>query len=132
MTTHVKVLGVLFIVLSALGILAALAVGAIFGMAGFATATAGADDAAVALPFIGLTGGLLTAFLMIVSLPGLVAGFGLLAFKNWARILAIVLCALQLLNIPFGTIVGIYGLWVLLNRDTERLFATGDGPAITV
>ena len=132
MATHVKVLGVLFIVLSALGVLAALAVGAIFGMAGFATATAGADDAAVALPFIGLTGGLLTAFLMIVSLPGLVAGFGLLAFKSWARILAVVLCALQLINFPFGTIVGIYGLWVLLNRDTERLFSTNDGPAITI
>jgi hypothetical protein len=24
--------------------------------------------------------------------------------------------------IPFGTIVGVYGLWVLFSKDTERLF----------
>jgi hypothetical protein len=27
--------------------------------------------------------------------------------------------------IPFGTIVGAYGLWVLFSKDTERLFMTG-------
>ena len=24
---------------------------------------------------------------------------------------------------PFGTLVGLYGLWVLFSKDTERLFA---------
>jgi hypothetical protein len=59
-----------------------------------------------------------------MALPGLVAGFGLLAYKSWARILAIVLAALQLLGFPFGTIFGIYVLWVMLNKDTERLFSS--------
>ena len=27
--------------------------------------------------------------------------------------------------VPFGTIVGAYGLWVLFSKDTERLFTTG-------
>ena len=34
----------------------------------------------------------------------------------------IVLSAINLINIPFGTVLGIYGLWVLLTRETELLF----------
>lgn len=123
MQTHVKVVGVLYIVLGALGLLFALGIGAMFGIAGVAGAAADSEDA-LALPILGLTGGLVTTFLVVLSLPGIIAGFGLLAYKSWARILAIVLSALQLLGFPFGTIIGIYALWVLLNKDTERLFGT--------
>lgn len=126
MQTHVKVLAVLFIVFSALGVLAALGVMAVFGgAAGIVGAAADGEDAAIALPILGLTGTFVTAFLLAVSLPGLIAGFGLLSLKPWARILAIVLCAINLINIPIGTIFGAYGLWVLLTKDTERLFAGG-------
>jgi hypothetical protein len=124
MDTHVKVVGVLFIVLSALGVLAALGVMALFGFsAGMVGMAAEGEDAALAIPFIGLTGTFLTVFLLVLSLPGLITGFGLLAFKPWARILGIVLSALNLINVPFGTILGVYGLFVLLHKDTERLFS---------
>lgn len=123
METHVKVLAVLFIVFGALGVLAALGIMAIFGgTMGLVGATAQDEGTAIALPIIGLTGTLLTIFLLVVSLPGLVAGFGLLSFRNWARILGIVLSAINLIHIPFGTILGVYGLWVLLSKETERLF----------
>jgi hypothetical protein len=49
----------------------------------------------------------------------------LITFKPWARVLAIILSALHLLNIPFGTALGIYGLWVLLSNEGERCFAAG-------
>ena len=124
MQTHVKVLAVLFIVFSALGVLCAIALLAVFGAsAGIVGATAEPNEAALAIPIIGLAGLGLVIFLLIVSLPGLVAGFGLLNLKPWARILAIVLCAINLINIPIGTIFGAYGLWVLLNKDTEQMFA---------
>ena len=123
MDTHVKVVGVLFIVLSALGVLAALGVMALFGFsAGIVGVAAEGEGAAIAVPFIGLTGTFVTIFLLALSLPGLITGFGLLAYKPWARILGIVVSALNLINVPFGTILGIYGLIVLLHRDTERLF----------
>lgn len=127
MQTHVKVLAVLFIVFSALGVLAALGLMAIFGgTMGLVGATTPDEGAALAIPIIGLTGSLLTIFLLVVSLPGLITGFGLLAFKNWARILGIVLCAVNLIHIPFGTILGAYGLWVLLNKESERLFESSN------
>jgi hypothetical protein len=124
MQTHVKVVAVLYIVLSALALLVALGVGAMFGIAGIAGAAADSEDAALAFPIITLTGGLVTAFLIAMALPGFVAGFGLLAYKSWARILAIVLSALHLLSFPFGTVLAIYALWVLLSKDTERLFSS--------
>src|SRR6476659_460905 len=123
MATHVKVLGVVFIVLGALGILAAFVVASVFSVAGIATAAAGAgDDSAIALPIIGLAGTALSVFLVAMSVPGFVAGIGLLNFKPWARPLAIVLSALNLINLPLGTIAGAYGLYVLLSEDGARLF----------
>ena len=122
MTTHVKVLGVLYIALSALGICGALFLALAFGTANGIVA-ANADDARVALPIIGVAGSALVVFLLAVSLPGLITGIGLLKLKPWARIVGIVLAAINLINIPFGTILGVYALWVLLNKETERLFA---------
>ncbi len=123
MDTHVKVLGVLYLALSALGILAALfLMVTIGGTAGLVGAAADAQDAAIAIPIIGITGMALVIVLLALSLPGVFAGWGLLNFKPWARILAIVLAILNLFNIPFGTLLGIYALWVLLNKETERLF----------
>jgi hypothetical protein len=123
MNTHVKVLGVLFIAVSALFLLGAVFLALAMGSAaGIVGAAADPDDAALAIPIIGIAGTGLVTFLLAFSLPGLITGFGLVTFKPWARIVGIVLCALELINIPLGTILGIYGLWVLLNKDTEPLF----------
>jgi hypothetical protein len=124
MTTHVKVLGVLYIALSALTLCAALFLGLGLGVAsGIVGQTAPPEDAAVALPIIGVAGTALVVFLLVLSLPGIITGIGLLKFQPWSRIVGIVLAAINLINIPFGTILGIYGLWVLLNKETEALFA---------
>jgi len=52
---------------------------------------------------------------------GFIAGWGLLQHESWARILALVLGFISLFtNIPFGTALGIYTMWVLLSSDSER------------
>src|SRR3954466_9761161 len=108
MTTHVKVLGILYIVFSSLGVCAALVVGLVFGTASGIVAANGDADARVALPVIGLAGTTLVIFLLALSLPGLITGIGLLKFKPWARIVGIVLAAINLINIPIGTLLGAY------------------------
>jgi hypothetical protein len=123
MQTHVKVLAVLFIVFSAYLLLAALGAMALFGgAAAIVGSAAEGEDAAIAVPIIGFAGTLVTGFFFALALPGMIAGFGLLSFRPWARILGIVLCAIHLVNVPFGTIFGAYGLWVLLTKESERLF----------
>jgi hypothetical protein len=123
MTTHVKVLAVLYLVFSGLFLLAAILIMvALGGAAAVVGTTATPDDAAIALPILGITGTALLVFFMALALPGLATGWGLLNFRPWARILGIVLSALNLINFPFGTLLGIYGLWVLLSKETELLF----------
>ena len=123
METHVKVLAILHLVFSALIIALALiilvATGAVTSIVG---TTADPADAELAIPFIRLGGMAAAFFFLALGLPGLVAGIGLLKLRPWARILGIVISALDLTHIPFGTALGIYGLWVLFNRETERLF----------
>jgi hypothetical protein len=132
MTTHVKVLGVLYIVFGALGVCAALFLGLGLGIASGVVGTAAdVEDAAVALPIIGIAGTALVVFLLAVSLPGLITGIGLLKFQPWARIVGIVLAAINLISFPFGTALGIYGLWVLLNKETEALFGGSRGTIIS-
>jgi hypothetical protein len=130
--THVKVLAVLYIVFGALGTFAALAVMAAFGMAGIASAAAipSDPDAWIALPLIGITGTALAVFLLVVSVPGILAGIGLLKYRSWARILTIVLSALNLIHFPLGTILGIYGLWVMLSDEGSRLFVARPPAAV--
>jgi hypothetical protein len=124
MQTHVKVLGVLFLALSALGLLAAVfVILALGGAAGIVGVAAEPGDAAIALPILGFAATTAATILLALSLPGLITGWGLLNYKPWARILGIVLSALNLINFPIGTALGIYGLWVLVSKETEALFA---------
>lgn len=122
MDTHVRVLGVLHIVLGAFGLVGALILLIIFGGAAGIVGASGDPDAELALPIIGLTGLALVVVVSALSLPGIIVGIGLLKFRSWARIFGIVLSILDLIWIPFGTVVGVYGLWVLFSRDAERLF----------
>jgi hypothetical protein len=124
MTTHVKVVAVLYLALSAFGIAAALFLSLALGVAtGVVGANADPNEAAIAIPIIGLAGTALVVFLLATSLPGLIAGIGLLKYRPWARILAIVVAVINLIHIPFGTAIGIYALWVLFNKETEQLFS---------
>jgi len=122
METHVKVLAVLHIVLGALGVLIGLGVFAFFGGIAGLVHLDGDADSAVAIPILGAVGGFVCVVLLVLSVPGIIAGVGLLSYQPWSRIFTIVLSVLHLLNIPFGTALGIYGLWVLLSNEGARLF----------
>ena len=122
MHVHVKVLGALYIALAVMGLLLALlllvGIGGVLGLAG----ASGDPDAAVALPIIGFAGSLMVGIIALLSLPALAAGIGLLSFKPWARVVGIILAAVSLLGFPWFTVLGAYGLWVLLSKDSEHLF----------
>jgi hypothetical protein len=123
MEQHVKILGILHIVFGALGILLACGILVLFGgIAALVGTHAHSGDVNFSVPIMGGIGALIFFVLMVLSLPGVIAGIGLLQFRSWARILTIVLSVLDLIHVPFGTALGIYGLWVLLAEGSERLF----------
>ena len=122
MSTHVKVIGILFIVFGALYICGAFFSTVLLGILAGMLGASNEPDAHVGAVVLGMTGAVLTTILLAVGIPQVIAGWGLLKFRRWARILAIVMAAISLPNIPFGTIFGIYALIILFNRQTEALF----------
>jgi hypothetical protein len=50
---------------------------------------------------------------------GFIAGWGLLQRQDWARIVALVVGFVALLNVPIGTALGVYTLWVLLPSQSD-------------
>ncbi|MBN1877637.1 MAG: hypothetical protein JXA33_25665 [Anaerolineae bacterium] len=116
METNVKILGWLYIVLSALGVLIG---GFVLMLLLSIGVISGEEEAAIILTIVGLFVG---GIMLVLSAPGIVAGIGLLKFKSWARILAIILGVLNLPGFPIGTVLGIYTLVVLLTEDAGALF----------
>jgi hypothetical protein len=61
-------------------------------------------------------------FHLLIALPMLLVGYFLRQFVDWARYVMVCLCAVNLLNVPLGSVLGGYGLWVLMTPETEPLF----------
>ena len=130
MQTHIKVLGAIHIIFGALAIFTGLGIMLLFGgIAGIVAMSESAAESAIAIPILGGIGGIIFISALVLSLPALIAGIGLINFRPWARVLMIVLCAIELINVPIGTILGIYGLWVLLSREGTAVFATPPLPS---
>jgi len=51
---------------------------------------------------------------------GFIAGWGLMQRETWARVVALVLSFISLFNIPFGTAIGVYTMWVLLPGQSQK------------
>jgi phage shock protein PspC (stress-responsive transcriptional regulator) len=64
----------------------------------------------------------LTVFFIVLSLPGILGGIGLLKRKEWARILVLIVSVLQLFNFPLGTAVGAYSIWALVQPEVVAEF----------
>lgn len=59
----------------------------------------------------------------VLAIPHLIAGMGLMRLKPWSRPLGTVLSTFSLLNLPLGTAVGLYGLWVLMSPEADEVFS---------
>lgn len=114
---HVKILGWLHIVSSALFLI----IGGFVFMTLTGIGAVSGDPQAVAV--LGIVGTFVGALLVLLGLPGLLAGYALLNRKVWGRYLAIVLGILNLVNFPVGTIIGAYTLYVLLQDGATEFFS---------
>jgi hypothetical protein len=111
--THVKIIGLLYVVIGGFGGIAA---GFFFEV--FEAPAIGSEYS----PLLGIfTYGVMIAML-VLAIPMIVIGAGLSRFRPWARWAGTVLSVFSLLHFPFGTITGLYGLSVLLSPDTDPLF----------
>lgn len=131
MRTHIRIVAILHIVFGAIGIVIALGM---FAVLGGVAALAGINDrsgeGAVAAIGMGALGAIMSAVIAIISVPSIIAGIGMLYYKPWARLLGIIISAVDLFNVPIGTAIGLYGLWALLSREGAELFRAGSPSAV--
>ena len=120
MQKHVTLLGALFIAYHVMGLIAGIVIMTVLPALGCLSHDV---EAMTILSALGIGVGV---FLIVLSIPGLVAGIGLLRNKRWSRILALIVGAFDLLDIPFGTALGVYCFWVLLQDDTMQVFEQGE------
>ncbi len=121
MSTHIKILAWIRIIYGIFGVLGALT---IFASGLFGGLFSGSLGGTIGGILAGTVGGIVVGLL---SLFGIITGFALLQRRQWARIVTIILSILDLLRFPFGTILGVYGLWVLLSSEGASQFsAQGD------
>ncbi len=52
----------------------------------------------------------------------LLAGIAIFSYKQWARVLMLVISALNCLNIPIGTAKGVYSIWVMMQPEVMEMF----------
>jgi len=116
MEKHITILGALYIASGALGVFIALIV--------FVVVTGGGlmSGDPEAITITALVGTSIAGFFMIISIPDIVCGIGLLKKKSWSRIFALILGCINLINIPFGTALGVYTIWVFFNEETKKIF----------
>jgi len=110
---HIRLLGILWVAISAFRLIPGLVLLSLFGHGGAFLPPE--------VPFF--VHGILRCvgtLLVIGAALGLAAGAGLLQRQPWARVLAIVLAFINLVDMPFGTALGIYTLWVLLPAKSEE------------
>jgi cytochrome bd-type quinol oxidase subunit 1 len=85
-----------------------------------------ADDPQAAQVLV-IVGTSLAVFFIVLSVPGIIGGIGLLQRKEWGRIMTIVIGALSLMDIPMGTALGIYTFWALMQDDAVAICRAGRG-----
>jgi len=113
MKTHIQIAAALNI---AFGILFLVAAAAVFIFMTMASSLVASYESVAAGGIVGIAAVAISGFLAVLGLPGIIGGFGLFAGKGWAKPLVLALAVLQLINIPFGTALGIYTLWALLHE----------------
>ncbi|MBN2003554.1 MAG: hypothetical protein JXA21_09385 [Anaerolineae bacterium] len=116
MRTNVRVLGWLYIVMGVLGVfLGVLILAFLLGLG----ALVGIREVTGILSLVGLFSG---GYFVLISAPGILVGIGLLSFRPWARVMALILAVLNLPWVPLGTVLGVYAFLSLTPSEAAVLF----------
>ena len=126
MKKHVNVVAILQIVFGSFTVLIGLALAFAFGFVNQFV------DDPTALKVLTIISTPLVVMFALVGLAMIIGAIGLLNYKSWGKVVTLIMGALGLLNIPIGTLKGVYIIWVLVQPETNALFDKGGkGASVT-
>jgi hypothetical protein len=113
MEQHKRVLGIIYIVTAALQILILMFLSFMAQtILGFITDEISTEEARIVELVFSILRFIPWLVICFISIPSVIAGFGLLNGQRWALTLALILGCLKLLSFPIGTAIGAYSIWV--------------------
>jgi hypothetical protein len=130
MECHLKTLGLVHVAYGVLGVATSYGISLLSARLGLLCSQIRGDFYAGNHVFYGghglidLIGLHLMGLVALLSLGSIIAGCGLIGHKNWARNLALILGIIALFNLPFGTALGVYTIWVVTRSETKELTAS--------
>jgi len=134
MRDHIKILGILNIVMGCLtasiGLVALVILGGLAGAISWSGVSFPDNGPPFAGPILSLIGLGVAAFFVLLGLPSVVGGWGLLKLRPWARVFTLIVSGFHLLHVPFGTALGVYGFWVLLSDEARTILSDRPGGSL--
>ena len=79
----------------------------------------GGDFAVLFFALFGIGVGVMLTPMFYLAIFG---GIGLLQWRPWARNMVLTASVIELINVPIGTMLGAYSIWVLSHQETVDLF----------
>jgi hypothetical protein len=118
MEKHVNLISILWIIYGAIGFFFGLAVAVIlFGLSFIP------HNWEIAPGIVRLIAWGIGSFFLLLALPQIIGGIGLMKKREWARILILIVSFFHLLSFPLGTALAVYSFVILLKDETVKLFS---------
>lgn len=124
MDSHKRILGIIYIVTGILLLFGMMLVSMFFSLFINWIAEAAGDDQWVFTWLVPFIRAIALFVCIVIALPSLIAGWGLLNNRSWAMTLALIVGCLRLFSFPIGTAIGIYTIWVYVEDNRLRQNAT--------
>jgi hypothetical protein len=64
-------------------------------------------------------------FYALFALPSVIAGYGMLKQKSWARTAGIIAGVIAAMNFPIGTGAAVYALWFFFSDNWKEIYSDG-------
>jgi hypothetical protein len=116
---HVRLLGILWLAYSAFHVFGGIVLRIVANTIFARPEQFGAPQTPV---FVHSLLGAISTLLLLKAVVGVIAGWGLLQRESWGRVLALIVAFISLINVPIGTALGVYTLWVLLPAESEKAY----------
>ena len=122
---HNKVLGICHLIYGGMHLIGTFFIGIWFlfvmGVMG-ASASRGGANAAAPIAIIGVIAVVFGFFMLLLTLPPLLAGYNLLKRKQSARMFGIIAACVEALSFPMGTALCVYTFWFLMGDMGKQFY----------